>query len=304
MAEYLLNPEFFVLKDRYFPEIQSISCRLSFNEVITFGRGDSWDLQIAKVKALAEALERLALKKEMLIAKELGFPLSSNGIAFHYERSSSMMNSKLELIEREVVMRAWGFDEPVQRISFENIGLPDDSARQFYLKRLKPMNLKVSILNFGLVDHTTVIGVSIESEEAPYLVVGYSANPDFGTAINKAFIESCIVYERFKLYSKHLDKFPNQGLNANKFLRNLMYYAENQTDLALVFSGLTDQQSCESNRLEISSSQTSQSIFDMKNIGLPGFICRSTNLNFYELRAGSIKSQYGKRKPGEVHPIA
>jgi len=302
MSDNLLSYRFVSPNKKLFPQIISVNCKLSIGKATAVGRGDSWSSQISKEKAFGEGIERFSLNDNLPIFSALKCPNTSNGIAFQYTIDKAQANSFNEIIERESVINAWSQDHPVHAFDESDLGQftrDNKNFRKVLEIAVRDHGLSFHLLYFGQFKNIHTVGVCFQSTFHPYTTFGYSSNESLAFAFEKAFIECCIIYERYKMYSNKIINLQEK----NKSLENILYYAENKKTLKEIFPGLICKNDIIFFESKVSSSGFVKLIFDLKNIGLPGFIVRTLNRHFFDFSAGGIKSSYGSRKLGEVHPI-
>ena len=298
MTAQTLSCRFFTLKNRRFASIHSIYCEITLNSIKSFGRGDSWSSSEAKHKAFGEAIERIVLKDGAPGNSALSAPKNSNGLAFHYSKTEAVSRAKRELIERELVMRAWIGLSSVQLMKYKKTSLKSNKASEICDSLIANKN-QIYILYFGDVSGVSTIGISIESEKSPYSVFGYSASENIEAAIEKALFEAVILHEG---YQSFIGDHSDENLK-NRFIKNIQYYAENKNELTNVFTKSTNCNSFEILKNRVDTHEISTEIFELKSVGLPGYIVRATHPDFHTLHAGCLTEDYGNRQIGETHPI-
>jgi hypothetical protein len=300
-----IDCRFFKFEDRVFDKIQSVHCEIQYGPIKSLGRGDSFSLEVAKTKAFGEAIERIPLKSQAPGFRELHEPKNSNGLAFHLNKEDSITKAQAELIERELVIRAWAFNEKVQVLKFEDSMTKDPSLLQVINQLKFDTQKSIQVLYFGEALGFHVVSLTIQSVKLPFNFFGYAANKDLSAAIEKASLESIILLESYlKTQTAKTDIDNIFAGNKNRFLENYNYYASNQLSLNEIFPGSQKVNSITPYLQDMEADDFENLTFNLNNIGIIGYISRSINKNFHDFSAGPLTKSLGHRKMGEVHPVA
>ena len=163
-----------------------INIEAEFQDVsfLTCGEADSPDL--AMTRAIAELLERTAMK-DWLDKNPQSNIRSSNGWAAHGSSESARMNAIFERAERDAVLAQWYSATPFLQVS--NEGLPQ-ALRTWATEELSQSEfpiLKILISTVGLSPSVTCVFMN----RGGFGVSGHAAKPDLQDSIESAIVEAC-----------------------------------------------------------------------------------------------------------------
>ena len=119
-------------------------------------------------------------------------PLSSSGVAAHFEKDSAIENAALELVERDAVMVLWYSQREV--FAFPASDLPISAQNR--IKILKSWGYDAKVLDITLDSVPVVLVVVYSRKRFPYFCSGAAASYARDQAVEKAFREA----EGFALY--------------------------------------------------------------------------------------------------------
>lgn len=156
-----------------FKKLHFIECSINCGEKSSFGYGEDFFSNRARAKAFSESWERFWMRygNELIPGMDLSLIRNSNGFAAHPDTQKSILNSKLELIERAEVLSSW--------------------QRPGIWKREKPFHIDLinSILNIQLAMGWTFEIYTISSFEEYETRIALLTHPDQGVFFDSACLK-------------------------------------------------------------------------------------------------------------------
>jgi hypothetical protein len=167
--------------------IFDIEARIHVGEKNYWGRGTSFDKEIALKKACSEAIERFFLHKNKF--------LNSNGIAVHTSETLAIEAAKFELIERDLFLCRF-----LTKTPFFKIQLSSNSHKN-WSRSLAGQSIGLNFYSMGLINSIRGVLCVIDGLEYPEpfgYILGTAAG-NLNTAIESSFIEA---FRNFAHYKK------------------------------------------------------------------------------------------------------
>lgn len=175
---------------RFSQSIVNIEAQFQNVSFLTCGEADNQNL--AMTKALAELLERTAMK-EWSTKNPQSTVQSSNGWAAHQSQESARLNAVFERVERDAVLAQWYSKTPFLQIASES--LPQD-IQEWANTELSQSEFPI----FKVLISIQGIGPSVSCvfmNEAGLGVTGHSAKSDLKESIESAIAEACRAAHHF-----------------------------------------------------------------------------------------------------------
>ncbi|MBX3033562.1 MAG: YcaO-like family protein [Bdellovibrionaceae bacterium] len=163
-----------------------INIEAEFRDVsfLTCGEANTQDL--AMTKAIAELLERTAMKDWLDKNPHSGIK-SSNGWAAHQSPEAARLNAIYERVERDAVLAQWYSATPFIQISPASV---PHELRAWVMEELSQSELpilKILISTMGLCPSVTCLFMN----ESGFGVSGHAAKPGLQESIESALAEAC-----------------------------------------------------------------------------------------------------------------
>lgn len=163
-----------------------VNIEAKFKDVVFLTCGEAGNQNLAMTKALAELLERTAMKD--CATKNPQFKIqSSNGWAAHQLKEAARLNAIFERVERDAVLAQWYSQTPFLQIAHRS--LPKDllTWADTELSQSEFPILKVLISTRGIGPSITCVFMNQEG----FGVTGHSSKPDLKESIDSAIAEAC-----------------------------------------------------------------------------------------------------------------
>ncbi len=169
---------------RYFPEIINLKARFKGTEILTCGEAES--VELAMTKAVAELLERAAMKTWSEQNPSAG-ARSSNGWAAHSTSEQSKMAAVFEVAERDAVLAQWYTSTPFIKIDSNTLPEKISSWVNDELSQSEYSDLILLLSTQGLGPSLTCLFV----KDGNFGISSHSAKPDLFESVESAIGECC-----------------------------------------------------------------------------------------------------------------
>ena len=148
---------------------------------MSVANGRARSVGMAGLKALMEGYERYVLYHNSDAQNSCGF-------AAHFCKEDAKLSAKLELIERDAIMRCWESKTPPVKFTPKSI----HAIRWMHHELANFITQKIAFLkiNSPLAPDLPVVLVVISDSEYPYFVCGACCDPDQEKAENQALMEA------------------------------------------------------------------------------------------------------------------
>jgi hypothetical protein len=206
MKKFLERPEFIGLKYEYLTLPLKCASNLYVAQVwnshkdfeIFAGMGSGLRREAAWIRAIFEAIERLTMLEE---ARRRKVPWSSNGVAAHRTLPLAKRFAKIELLERDSLLRHWYLEVPFAEVS-------DTGFSAKVRTELQTLGLELLIKQTFLGSLETVIAFIVQKNGG--FAIGLSSGRGAKGNVEKAISECLINYY-----------FGHEGLDENQLRARL-----------------------------------------------------------------------------------
>ena len=163
-----------------------VNIEAKFQDTFLLTCGEASDQSLATTKALAELLERTAMKEWS--TKNPQFKIkSSNGWAAHQSKEDARLNAIFERVERDAVLAQWYSKAPFFQIANESLPQDVQEWANAELSQSEFSLLRILISTQGIGPSVTCILMN----EAGFGVTAHAAKSDLKESIESAIAEAC-----------------------------------------------------------------------------------------------------------------
>lgn len=206
---------------RFSPSIVNIEAKFQAISFLTCG--EAVDQNLATTKALAELLERTAMKEWSAKNPQLKIQ-SSNGWAAHQSLEGARLNAVLERAERDAVLAQWYSQTPFLQISNES--LPQDILdwSSAELSQSEFPILKILVSTQGIGPSVTCVLMN----DRGFGITGHATRSKLKEGIESAIAEACRAAHHYLLRSFWSDSLMLKSGDNSKIIQpgaHAVYYA-------------------------------------------------------------------------------